>query len=573
MATNQQKLQIIIDAQNKSGAALADVSKGLDGFKMKLKDLQPAFKTMAVAGTAAFATVTAIGVSALKEYADSQKQAIIANTALENALKGMSQAQLEAGTGYKTVSSAMSEMLIPNMQAAGKAALALGYDDDIARLSFAKLFQVTGDVTQSQKDLKLAMDLSAFSGRTLEESADALTKVHAGQTRVLKEFGIQVEEGTTALDALDMVNKRVQGSAEKASKSLEGQVRILSERFNNLKEQIGASLAPVVTKLLEKLTPLIEKFTEWAEKNPELLGKILLLVGGLSALVAVVGTLGIAIIAFQAVSWPIVGVVLAITVAIGALIAAGIYLYTHWDQVKAKASEVWDSIKTTISNALQAISDFFTSIWEGIKTAFETYIYFIVGLAAMLLDLIWPGWQEGLARIRDFFVTIWNGIKDYFATAVNAIKGVFDTLKGYFQSIWGAIVEVFNWAKGEIKKAIDYINSILEPVFAMIDRLTSKLSSVGSAVKSALGAVVDKGKAVLGAKAMGGPVSSGHPYLVGENGPEIFTPATAGRISTGVGGMTLVLNITGNSFMGREGIADQIGNEILRALQLRMKLQ
>src|SRR5438128_4018235 len=40
---------------------------------------------------------------------------------------------------------------------------------------------------------------------------------------------------------------------------------------------------------------------------------------------------------------------------------------------------------------------------------------------------------------------------------------------------------------------------------------------------------------LLGApgKAIGGPVSPGRPYLVGERGPELFVPTASGRIETG----------------------------------------
>jgi hypothetical protein len=571
MATLEQRLQIIIDAQNKSGAALSDVSKDLDKFKKNLESWKPAFKAMAVAGTAAFATISAIGVSALKEFADSEKQAIIANTALENAINGMTKKQLMDFTGGMDNASDALKFLQAEMKSAGEAAIKLGYDDDTARLSFAKLFQVTGDVTQSQKDLKLAMDLSAFSGRTLEESADALTKVYAGQTRVLKEFGIQVEEGTTALDALDMVNKRVQGSAEKAAKSLEGQTRILTERFNNLKEQIGASLAPAITKLLEKITPVIEKMTEWAEKNPELLGKIIMVSAAIAGLVAVLGTIGLVLPAvitgFQLMLGPFGLVVLAID----ALIAAGVLLYKHWDEVKGFAVSIWNGIVDTISNAMLAIANFFKSIWDGIITAFQTYIYFIVGLFAMMMDLIWPNWQEGLQQIAAFWSQIWDGIKRYFIAVWGGIKIVFESMKGYFQTIWGAIVAVFNWAKDEIKKVFDWISSAIQPIFDLIDKLMSKLSAVGGAVSNAFGAVVAKGASILGARASGGPVSSGLPYLVGERGPEMFVPNTFGRIAgAGVGGITI--NITGNSFVGEEGIADRIGQSIMQAIRANVKL-
>lgn len=36
---------------------------------------------------------------------------------------------------------------------------------------------------------------------------------------------------------------------------------------------------------------------------------------------------------------------------------------------------------------------------------------------------------------------------------------------------------------------------------------------------------------IAGARALGGPVSSGRPYLVGEKGPELFTPRSSGRIT------------------------------------------
>ncbi|TXM71462.1 hypothetical protein FV218_15120 [Methylobacterium sp. WL69] len=37
---------------------------------------------------------------------------------------------------------------------------------------------------------------------------------------------------------------------------------------------------------------------------------------------------------------------------------------------------------------------------------------------------------------------------------------------------------------------------------------------------------------LAGAHALGGPVRSGLPYLVGERGPEIFVPGATGRIET-----------------------------------------
>jgi len=66
-----------------------------------------------------------------------------------------------------------------------------------------------------------------------------------------------------------------------------------------------------------------------------------------------------------------------------------------------------------------------------------------------------------------------------------------------------------------------------------------------AAIRGGLGAIFGGGSgiggligAVLGApgKAIGGPVSPGRPYLVGERGPELFVPTASGRIEAGQGG-------------------------------------
>jgi hypothetical protein len=61
-----------------------------------------------------------------------------------------------------------------------------------------------------------------------------------------------------------------------------------------------------------------------------------------------------------------------------------------------------------------------------------------------------------------------------------------------------------------------------------LDRLLKKLREVNSA-KSSSGETTTA--TVDGARAFGGPVIGGNTYLVGEKGPELFTPSTGGRIT------------------------------------------
>lgn len=267
---SSEDVKVTITAEDKASGVFAKVKDNLGDVGSAVAKVG---KYALAGATAVAGLAVAFGVASFKEFIESEQQAIIANQALENALRNMTQAQLESATGFIDSAGALKEVQ-HEMKQAGEAALKLGFDDDIARLAFAKLFQVTGSLTQAQEDLALAQDLAAFSGRDLESAARAVTLVHAGGTRVLKEFGIEIEEGATAMDALAIVNDRVAGSAQKMAESTGGQLRILQERWANLKETVGATL-------VEAIQPFIKELIAWAE-SPDAQQKIQEIVSALS---------------------------------------------------------------------------------------------------------------------------------------------------------------------------------------------------------------------------------------------------------------------------------------------------
>ncbi|MGE0180219.1 MAG: tail tape measure protein [Sphingomonas sp.] len=91
--------------------------------------------------------------------------------------------------------------------------------------------------------------------------------------------------------------------------------------------------------------------------------------------------------------------------------------------------------------------------------------------------------------------------------------------------------------------------------------------------KGGLGAVLGQLLGGLGGapgKAIGGPVSPGRPYLVGERGPELFVPAASGRIEAmrSGGGREVRVNVTINAPVGSEGRAlQQSGRQVARAVK------
>jgi len=352
--------------------------------------------------------------------------------------------------------------------------------------------------------------------------------------------------------------------------------------------------------LSDAVSPFLNRLADWIAANPKLTTTIVVITGAIFALLAIVGTIGLVlpaiitgfsalatVVGFLATAFTfLLGPIGLIILAVAALIAIGVMLYKHWDEVKAFAIQVWTGIKDGITSAMQGVADFLSAVWEGIKSVFWTGVNFIVGLWAMILDFLFPGWAEKLSAIWAKAVEIWGYIKQAFSDAFAVIGGVFTSwmdgikeawktmwtgLKDVFIEIWDAITKVFDSVVSGIKSGME---TLVSPIQKVIDLAQRALQLAGGAVKSAGGAISSAVKSVLyrgssiTGKAIGGPVLAGSPYVVGENGPEMFVPGQSGTIvpngRLGGGGLTLV--ITGNTLLDRDA-ARKIGDEMVRYLK------
>lgn len=94
----------------------------------------------------------------------------------------------------------------------------------------------------------------------------------------------------------------------------------------------------------------------------------------------------------------------------------------------------------------------------------------------------------------------------------------------------------------------------------------AKKGGLGAALGQLLGGI-----AGAPGKAIGGPVSPGRPYLVGERGPELFVPAASGRIEpmrAGASARDVRVSITVNAAAGGEPRAlQQSSRQVARAIK------
>jgi TP901 family phage tail tape measure protein len=115
-------------------------------------------------------------------------------------------------------------------------------------------------------------------------------------------------------------------------------------------------------------------------------------------------------------------------------------------------------------------------------------------------------------------------------TAIQAYKNFADGVKGVFEGMFSHINEGF---KGMFKSVVVGFEQLLQQMAAQY--LASQLAklflgALGGAF-GGKGAFADILGSISG-KAAGGPVYGGTPYLVGEHGPELFTPGRSGHITS-----------------------------------------
>ena len=125
----------------------------------------------------------------------------------------------------------------------------------------------------------------------------------------------------------------------------------------------------------------------------------------------------------------------------------------------------------------------------------------------------------------------------------------------------------------EAKSASEAFSSVLNTVSRQL--MSFALGSIGGTEKGS-------GSGIFGAiadifRANGGPVRGGRSYIVGERGPEVFTPGVSGGITpnSALGGANVTVNVdaSGSSVEGDSDQAAQLGKMLGAAVQAELVKQ
>ncbi len=216
------------------------------------------------------------------------------------------------------------------------------------------------------------------------------------------------------------------------------------------------------------------------------------------------------------------------------------------------------NLKAPFQDLQKFVTDFLIPAFQGLYNFIKDYI------APILINIFKPALEgllgafnsvrkaindneADLQPLYSLFKSVAGFVRDNVAPAIGTIlKAAFDVLGVALSAIIRSLSSVVGFFDDVIGKVKDFINLVKSnPIVSGISGLIDRVFG--------------------GGRASGGPVNAGTTYLVGEKGPELFTPGISGNIIpnnkiSGGNGAGSVFNITVNGALDPEGVARTIVN-------------
>lgn len=362
------------DAVVKLGLDKKDFDRDMKGLTASIKKHQ---KAIGIAMVAAGGAILAAGVLSIKTFAamgdEVAKMAkrtgfsTVALSELRHAaeLSGASLAGIEKAS--RTLSGAITDAGF-GLETYVRAFESIGLTyEELAQLTpeeqFLRVMEALAGVEDATLRAAIAADLMGRSGT-------AMLPMLADGAEGLKEMRQEAHSLGTVFD---------EEAAVKAEEMTDAMKR-LGDSVSGVKMAIAEQLIPVLMPLIEKIKKVISNISAWMKEHPKLtqmivlgttaLGALLVVLGGLllvlPGLIAALPLLGLA---FHAALGPIGLITLAIT----ALIAAGVALWRNWDNIMSLFSSASEKARRDFERWADDIREKSDAMVAGIEASYREW--------------------------------------------------------------------------------------------------------------------------------------------------------------------------------------------------------
>lgn len=548
---------------------------------------------MAVAGAA----VVAFGVSCVKAFQESESMIAQTNAVIKSTggVAGVTAKDVTKLASSLQRSTAFSDEQVRSAQNMALTFTGIGKDifPDVTKTALDMATALNHGITPSGEE---AADTMKLLGKALQDpdaGLGALKRVGVNVDELSKKFtdSMSIQEKQKLI--LKELGTEFGGSATAAAKTFQGRVQQLKNQFNDFQETIGKFIVKGLLALYVFVNKRIIPIFRFLGEHINIVLPILIGLG-VAIIALVIPPLvawTVATLAAAAAQLLLYAPIIAIGLAIATVVGALVYAYTHWEGFRKVVDTViravttvikwawenvikpvWTAIVWYITNILvpywKMIGDVVVWVWEKvIKPIWDAIWAYVTNVLVPIWTKIWDvaSWVwdniwRGIQVAWDFIKPIWDKIYDYIVnTLIPAFQQTWDKVK----DVWDKIKNGFTVVKDSIGENIQRIKEFIQDIINKVQEFIDKVKEIAGAVKNAPGKVVDKISDIFRAddhRADGGPVAAGRSYIVGEQGPELFTPSGSGTIipnhelgkSTGgssSGGGNVYLNIDASGIM------------------------
>jgi tape measure domain-containing protein len=222
---------------------------------------------------------------------------------------------------------------------------------------------------------------------------------------------------------------------------------------------------------------------------PDTQAKIVIIAG------AIMGALVPAFAALAIGVWAAVAPLLPFMAAGAAVAALALLIYKNWEPIKNFFPELWEGIKTTVVNAANAV-------WEFLKAWGPLILAAVTGPVGLLVYAIAKHWDDIKAKtteiwntVKEFVVNAFKWLYDhnyYFQNLVDNIKKAWDFIKSTTEKIWN---DLKSWLQGIWQSisgtASDIWNGIASTLSGIWDSISSTIQGVWNNIVSATNSAWD----------------------------------------------------------------------------------